>query len=221
MKIYLTVFFAVICSTSYAQTRQCGCATDSMIPNGSIDCSSKKLSNGSELYWQVNCKRVWLTLRNSISKKEIVLDEVPIEYYGYTFRLGFHLAKEYGKTLLFRSGCPVKGPCNFILVDKNTGKRVGEYGELIYDHSEETFYDFVIFFSSESQVTLEYIDTGEKYNFKVNPEHFDALVPEYVFEKVFIKNDILYLQYNQGEIKIDLKSKRRITSAYVQPGGRF
>ena len=206
------MLFVLASTSTYAQGEQCGCAKDSLINNGSIDCSIMKLSDGSELYWQVNCKRVWLTMKRP-DKKTIVLDELPIEYYGYTFRLGFQLAKEYKKTLLFRSGCPANGPCNFILVDKATGKRIDEFGELIYNHSSREFFDFIIYFSRENQLTLDFIDTRIKYNYRVNPKHFNAVVPEYAFDHVFIKDNVLYLQYDSGELKIDLKTKRRITSA--------
>jgi hypothetical protein len=192
----------------YAQTKECGCASDSMINNGSINCSSKRLSDGSELYWQINCERVWLTLKRPDNKK-IVLDEVPIEYFGYTFRLGFQLAKEYKQTLLFRSGCPANGPCNFILVDKRTGKKVTEFGELIYNHTTREFYDFVIYFSRENQITLNYIENSKEYTYKVNPKDFNALIPEYMFKDVFIRDNILHLLYLDKEILIDLKTMKR------------
>lgn len=191
-----------------AQTKECGCASDSMINNGSINCSSKRLSDGGELYWQINCERVWLTLKRPDNKK-IVLDEVPIEFFGYTFRLGFQLAKEYKKTLLFRSRCPANGSCNFILVDKRTGKQIEEFGELIYSHSTREFYDFVIYFSRENEITLDFIENSRKYRYKVNPEDFNALIPEYVFKDVFIKNNVLHLLYSNKEIKIDLITMRR------------
>lgn len=203
MKSSLTIYFILICTVLQAQTKQCGCPTDSLINNGSIDCSTQKLSDGSELYWQINCKRVWLTLKKRNNKK-IVLDEVPFEYFGYTYRLGFQLAREYKKTLLFSSGCPANGPCNFVLVDKNTGRRVNEFGELIYNHSTRQFFDFVIYFSKQNQLTLHYIDSGKKYRYAVHAKDFKALIPEYSFENVFVEDNVLHLQYDFGEIMINL-----------------
>lgn len=89
-------------------------------------------------------------------------------------------------------------------------QQIKEFGELIYNHATDDFYNFVVYFSKQNQITLEYIDTKEKYSYKVNPNDFNALVPEHVLNAVFIKNNILYLQYQIGEVKINLKNKRRI-----------
>jgi len=74
------------------------------------------------MYWQFNCDNIWLTLENKSGNK-FKIDEVPVDLYGYTYRLGYHLIKEYKNNLLFRSGCAATGPCSYILIDKNNGKK--------------------------------------------------------------------------------------------------
>ncbi len=193
----------------FAQKKECGCQSDSLINQYTTDCNTTYLKNGSKLYWQFNCKSIWLTLENK-SGRRTTINTVPIDYYSLTYRIGYHLAKEYKNTLLFRSGCPANGPCNFVLLDKNTGKKIREFGELIYDHSTGQFYDFILYFSSKSSLTLHYIDTNKKYRITVNPEDFNSVTPEYMFDKIYIKKNILILTHprrtenSSGIIKIDL-----------------
>jgi hypothetical protein len=61
--------------------------------NATVSCETRILKNKAKLYWQYNCDNIWLTLQ-TIKGKKIKLDEVPIELYGYTYRLGFHVVKE-------------------------------------------------------------------------------------------------------------------------------
>lgn len=209
MRAFLFIALILQFKFSYGQKKECGCKSDSLINQYTTNCSTTHLKNGSKIYWQFNCNSIWLTLENK-SGKRITLDKVPIEYYSYTYRLGYHLAKEYKKALLFKSGCPANGPCDFVLIDKTSGKKISEFGELIYDHTTNKFYDFVIYFSSPSSLVLHYIDTNKKYKFVVEPDNFNAVVPEYTFNEIYIKNNILTLTYDpvkvrsSGIIKINL-----------------
>lgn len=216
MRAFLLLAFLSLLKLSYGQQKQCGCKTDTLINQYTTDCKTTLLSNGSKLYWQFNCDSIWLTLQNKNGKK-IILDTVPIEYYSYTYRLGYRLVKEYKNTLLFRSDCPANGPCNFNLVDKNSGKRLKQFGELIYDHDEKKFYDFIIYFSSKNYLTLYFIDDNRKYNIRINGDNFNSVVPEYQFNKIDLVGNILTLVYNytkdntlkQAQIIINLKKYAR------------
>jgi hypothetical protein len=134
-------------------------------------------------------------------------------YYPYIYRLGYHFAKEYNKYLLFRSGCPANGPCNFVLVDKKNGKTIKELGELIYNHDSTTFYDFLIFFSDSISITLYFVDKNLSYYIDINPEHFTSIIPEYQFDKIILKDDYLLMEYTYDQggkwmtntISVDLK----------------
>ena len=59
-----------------------------------VSCETFLLQNNSKLYWQNNCNRIWLTLENKNHQK-IVLDEVNVNLFSYTYRLGYHLIKEF------------------------------------------------------------------------------------------------------------------------------
>jgi hypothetical protein len=116
MRATLLILLIVQFSFSLAQKKECGCKSDSFMTQFTTSCKTTYLKNGAKIYWQFNCKSIWLT-HQSKSGKQITIDKIPIELYGYTYRLGYQLAKEYKRTLLFRSGCPANGPCNFVLVD--------------------------------------------------------------------------------------------------------
>ncbi|MFI5152456.1 MAG: hypothetical protein ACHQET_03935 [Chitinophagales bacterium] len=172
------------------------------------DCKTTLLKDGSKLDWQFNCDKIWLTLEFKNGKKEII-DTVPIEYYDYTFRLGYHLFKEFANSLLFRSGCPANGPCNFVLLDKSNGKKISEFGELIYDHETGTIYDFILYLSSKDILTIHYIDTNKKYKIKIDSKQINSVVPEYMFHKISINGNLLTLDYGNKELILDLKKYSR------------
>jgi len=199
------LMFLLFVQLSFGQQKQCECKLDTSINQFTTNCKTTLLNNGSKLYWQFNCNSIWLTLENKIGTK-VIIDTVPIGLYSYTFRLGFQLAKEYKGSLLFRSGCPANGPCNFVLIDKSNGKKLKEFGELIYDHTSKKFYDFVIFLSSSHTLTLYYIDTNRKYKIPINSKDFKAVIQEYEFDDVIVKNNMLTLTYGvKKKIVLDLK----------------
>ncbi len=115
------VFILVFCSYSYGQKKHCFCAKVPEMNSATVSCETAKLKNNSKLYWQYDCNRIWLTLENAKGKKAVI-NEVDVELFGYTYRLGYYLIKEYKNSLLFRSGCPANGPCIYTLIDKNNGK---------------------------------------------------------------------------------------------------
>jgi hypothetical protein len=191
----LIITYLTLTSMCFAQTRQCVCPTDSFITQYTTDCKTKYLKDSSMLYYQFNCDSIWLTLEN---KQKHIVFSMTTEYYSYTYRLGYQLAKEYDKTLLFRSGCPANGPCNFVLVDKKTGKTIKQFGELIYDHSADTpFFSFILYFSDSaiSSLTLHYIDSDKKYKITVDSRQFKGIIPEYEIDDIIVKdNQLTYTQ---------------------------
>ena len=106
-------------SHSFGQQKECYCSKDTLMNTATTNCKTIPLKNKSKLYWQYNCTKIWLTLEDSIGQKRI-LDEVPVELYGYTYRLGFQLIKEFDETILFRGGCAANGPCTYTLINKTT-----------------------------------------------------------------------------------------------------
>ena len=180
------------------QKKICHCDADSLIDE-SLNCETKVLKNGASLYWQFSCDRIWLTLQTASGKKLVIDSVVDKNLAGLTYRLGYHLAHEYKNSLLFRYGCSASGPCRFALINSNSGKKLAEFNELVYDHEKDTFYDFIIYFSADDQLTLRYIDTGKKYRLKVNASEFSELIREYQFDKIELQNNLLTLHYHSGE----------------------
>jgi hypothetical protein len=193
-------------SIASGQVRECHCQAHPEMRDYTTNCRATLLSNGSKLYWQFNCQRVWLTLESAGGKKN-VLNEVPVALADLTYRLGYQLAKEYQSALLFRSSCPANGPCNFVLINKANGKKLQEFGELLYDHSSRQFYDFVLYFSSPNSLAIHYIDTNKRYIIPVsNKELTKALIPEYEFEHITLDNNMLTLTHRTGKLKLDLRT---------------
>lgn len=124
MKTLITfTFFILTFGPLYGQKKQCHCDKDTLMNNATVSCETRMLKNKAQLYWQYNCDKIWLTLETSKGKKTTI-DKVPVEYYGYTYRLGFHFVKEFNNSILFRSGCAANGPCIYTLIDKTTGKKI-------------------------------------------------------------------------------------------------
>jgi hypothetical protein len=184
---YLLAFFAVFLSVGIASA-QCRCESDTLM-NETISCEKTTLTNGAKLYYQFNCDSVWMVLESTDGKKHIIFsDRELVGLHGYVYRLGYQLIHQFQNALLFRFGCPANGPCGFALVDKNTGKQIETFGQLIFGDEEEDNKDYIIYFSdtSLSKVTLHYIDTDKRYTFKVNAKRFETnhtWHPAYCFSK--------------------------------------
>lgn len=125
MKRYFIVLIILIFNLSCGQEKECFCKENTSMNESTVNCETVKLKNKNKLYWQFNCERIWLTLEKTDGVK-LIIDEVPVNLYPYAYRIGFHLLKENKKTLLFRSGCAASGSCNYILIDKNTGKQISK-----------------------------------------------------------------------------------------------
>jgi hypothetical protein len=191
----------------------CGCGQDSLMNENTISCDTTILRNQSKLYYQFNCDSIWLTLEDIQEQKVVLYTEKDNfkQLYGLQYRLGYHLAKEYEKYLLFRTGCPANGPCNFVLIDKTNGKLIKEFGELIYNHQTDELYDFVLYFSeSGDTIIAEFIDTGKQIKIPVKKQHFNAVIPEYIFDNISYENNIISLTYQYEENKTTKEKTIRI-----------
>jgi hypothetical protein len=172
-----------------------------------VSCDTTILSNKAKLYWQYNCDRIWLTLENANGQKNMI-DEVPVELYGYTYRLGFHLIREFDKTILFRSGCPANGPCIYTLIDKNNGNKIKEFDQLIcidtdikWKNAHKYNFDFVVYLSDTTDhLIIYYIDSKRilKVPFK---EKLTSVIPQHQFKEITLNNNILTLTYKLDDNK--------------------
>jgi len=167
------------------------------------------------LYYQFNCDSIWLTLENN--KQKHIIFSMTTEYYSYTYRLGYQFAKEFNSSILFRSGCPANGPCNFILVDKKTGEKITEFGELIYDHSADSpfIHSFILYFTDSllSTITIHYIDSNKKYKIAIDGQQFKGIIPEYEIDNISVNQSQLCFtqpyhnkrKWKTKPVKVDLK----------------
>jgi hypothetical protein len=199
----LALFFYL--PAAYGQQAACHCDKNTDMNSATVSCDTTVLDNGSKLYWQYNCDRIWLTLENT-RKEKYVIDEVSPDLYGYTYRLGFHLEREYRNSLLFRSGCPANGPCIYTLVDKSNGKELKTINQLIGidvavhdDKVSKSNKDYIVYLSDESDSILVYaVDAGKTIKVPFE-ETMSADIPQRQFGKMEIKGNILVLSYEGNE----------------------
>jgi len=176
-----------------------------------VSCDTTTFKNNSILYWQYNCDRIWLTLENSSGQK-FVIDESGVELYNLTYRLGYHLIKEFKESLLFRSGCPANGPCIYTLIDKSNGKKLKEFDQLIcidtdvkWENAHPYEFDFVVYLAYETdQLIINYIDSGKMITIPFK-ENLASVIPEHSFENMTLENNILTLNYQIYELEINIK----------------
>lgn len=176
----------------------CFCENDSLINNYTVSCDTTTLSNNSKLYWRFDCDRIWLTLENKNGQKSVI-DTVPINLYPYTYRLGFHLIKDFDKTILFRSGCPANGPCVYTLIDKTTGNKIKEFDQLICIDTEDAKYafDFVVYLSDTiDSINVYFVDTEKSLKIPFTENLTSAAYPQQQqFKEMSLINNILELTY--------------------------
>jgi len=212
MRLFVTAILLLTFGQILGQKKQCHCDKDTLMNDATVSCETIKLKNNSKLYWQYNCDKIWLTLENKNSKK-IVIDEVEVEFYGYAYRLGYHLIKEYESNLLFRSGCPATGPCTYVLVDKSNGKKVKVFDHLICIDTDSQFenahpyeYDFIVYFTEKYDSLLVYfIDTKKKLKipFDIEKNELTSAIPEHQFQKMSKEGNILTLTYENNKYKVN------------------
>lgn len=208
------------CQSAYAQflnqNKTCGCENDAMMTENTVSCEPTYFDNGSKMYWQFNCDAIWLTLENANGNKRII-DHVDPELYNYTYRLGYHLIREYRKALLFRNGCGAGGPCLYTLVDKNTGKTIEKFSQLIAIDDPNSIYAFNIvveYLENKNALRIYSIENRSSFEVKLQQE-IHAIVPAYQFTNMQVEYGILSLNWitdteDIQQIDIDLTTKKEI-----------
>ena len=217
----LIISILVFCSYSYGQKKHCFCDKVPEMNDATTSCETTRLKNNSKLYWQYDCKRIWLTLENAKGKKAVI-SEVDIELFGYTYRLGYHLIKEYKNSLLFRGGCPANGHCIYTLIDKKNGKKIKQFEQLINidtdiarQNPHPYQFDFVVYLSDSNNLKIYYIDSKKTLTvpFRAFKDISNSILPEFQFKEMTLKDDLLTLYYETDDkknkvLKINLKNKK-------------
>jgi len=216
MKTLIISILTLINVSAYGQVARCFCEKDTLMNGATVSCDTTDFDNQSKIYWQYNCDSIWLTLENKLEQK-IIIDQVQVDLFNLTFRLGYHLIKEFDQSLLFRSGCPANGPCRYILIDKKNGQRIKEFHQLIcidtdvaWKKPQKYQYDFVVYLSYDSDKLVVYFIESKKTIRAPFNEKLNSVIPEQQFDKLTVENEILNVWYlnNLDELKkveIDLK----------------
>ena len=189
--------------------------------NATVSCEINILKNKAKYYWQYNCDKIWLTLE-TINGKSIILNEVPVKYYSYTYRLGFHFVKEFQNAILFRSGCPANGPCFYTLIEKTTGKKIKQFGQLICIdtdlNNEEYKFNFLVYLTDE-KLNLYFVNTKKIISVPFTKNGLKNIIPEFGLTNLTLKNNKIRINYEsdldekhlniQKILVIDLKKYSR------------
>lgn len=219
MKRYLTTLLILISIPAFGQVKNCFCEMDTLMNNATISCETKTFTNKTKIYWQYNCDNIWLTFEN-INGQRIIIDEVPTELYSYTYRLGFHLIKEFDKTILFRSGCLASGSCIYNLIDKNTGKKLKEFHQLIcidtdakWENAHKYNFNFIVYLSNNSDSLIIYFVDNKKTLKIPFKEKLTSASPQHQFDEMTLESNILTIYYSidnniKKNLKIDLNDKK-------------
>ncbi|MFH7002505.1 hypothetical protein [Flavobacterium bizetiae] len=223
MKIVVIVIFMVFSQFSFAQN--CSCKEKPQL-NEIISCEKTIFKNGAKIYRQFNCDSSWLVFENKAKKKKILfsLDKDLIELTG---RLGYTGWIEYGNTFMIEnrlvSGCC--DPLEYVLFDKNNGRKIANLGREIY-RSDIKKYPYFVTIDSEESNFLSFLNLSTNKIFKINlPKgRIDKTLKittvifyQTLFEEGEIKNGIFNIKYRYktqrngkwliAEIKVDLNKQ--------------
>jgi len=220
MKIIVTFIFIIISQFSSAQN--CSCKERPQL-NEIISCEKTTFKNGAKIYYQFNCDSSWLVFESKTKEKKKLfsLDKDLIELTG---RLGYTSWAEYNNTFIIEnrlvSGCC--DPSEFVLFNKNNGKKIANLGREIY-HSDIKKYPYFVTIDSEKSDFISFLNLSSNKIFKISlPKGridktlkiINGTYAEALFEEGKIKNGTFYIKYKYktkdngkwliGDIKVDL-----------------
>jgi len=220
MKIIVTFICLIISQFSSAQN--CSCKERPQL-NEIISCEKTTFKNGAKIYYQFNCDSSWLVFESKTKEKKKLfsLDKSLIELTG---RLGYASWIEYENTFIIEkrlvSGCC--DPPEYVLFDKNNGKKIANLGREIY-HSDIKKYPYFVTIDSEKSDFVSFLNLSTNKIFKISlPKGridktlkiINGTYAETLFEEGKIKNGTFDIKYKYktndngkwliGDIKVDL-----------------
>ena len=197
MKNILTTLFLTFTLAGHCQ-KHCFCDRDTMLKKY-ISCDTTLLKNDAKLYNQFDCDSLITILESSVGiKYHILTMQTNLTFY---VRLQPHLIHDFDKSILVSSGCSANGLCNHYLFDKENGRAINTFGNIIYTDDSQ---NFIIYFANLDSLILHYIDSDKKYFIKFPGERFENtlaksipdIVPESLFDESKITNNIVTLKYH-------------------------
>lgn len=224
-KIVILLFFY---SFQNANAQNCFCPKDSFL-NELISCDTVLLKGKSKVYYQFNCDSSWLTFENSKGEKS-VLFYLDSELIDLTYKLGWHVWKDYDETVLFvareTSGLPTT--LYYSLYNKNT-QNIRTFSHVVYD-CYDSLCDFILYFpdSTYNYLNLYMFNSSKEYKidlpknllYESFQQYFGLFMYiENLFEEPTINGNVYTFPYTyfdkensiekKGEISIDLKKYSR------------
>jgi hypothetical protein len=202
MKTITVVLFLVLSQFGFAQ-KKCGCTSNDLLSE-SISCDVTTFKNGAKIYRQFTCDSSWLVFENK--QKKIILYSLEEELVALTERLGYVGWTEYKKTFLIEnrmiSGCC--DPSQFILFDKNTGKKIRELGTQIYYDPSPKYPVFITLDGENADyITVLNVENNKTIRYKLPKNRIDLtlrisseLFAEALFDDGEIKNGKFTTSYN-------------------------
>lgn len=209
MRIIITIILGIISQICLAQN--CYCCKQPQL-NEIISCKKTILKNGAKIYRQFNCDSSWIVFENKATKKKILFS-LHKELIDLTERLGYSSWTEYKKAFIIEnrlvSGCC--DPPEFILFNKNNGKKIAEIGREVY-HSKIEKYPYFISIDKEKSNFLSFLNLDTNKIFRINLpkgrikktlKYTNSIFSEYLFEKGEIKNGIFEIKYKYKNTEKD------------------
>lgn len=197
----MTVIFVFV--SQFCLSQNCSCKKLPKL-NEIISCEKSTFNNGTKIYRQFNCDSSWLVFESKARKKRILfsLDKNLIEL---TEKLGYTSWVEYKSTFIIEnrliSGCC--DPPEYVLFDKNSGKKIAELGREVF-HSEIQKYPYFVTIDKGKYSFLSFLNLNTNKIFKINLpkgridqalKKSNYIFAEYLFEKGEIKNGIFEIKY--------------------------
>ncbi|MFV5690703.1 hypothetical protein ACM55K_01615 [Flavobacterium sp. LT1R49] len=193
--------------------------------NEIISCEKTIFKNGAKIYREFTCDSSWVVFESKSKKKKILFSIDDKELIEYTGKLGFAEWVEYKNSFLVEyhtiSGCC--DPYEYILFDKNSGKKIANIGRQIFV-SENNKYPYFVTIDKDKSNFLNFLNLETNKIFKIDlPKgriektlkitngHFS----ETLFEDGEIKNGFFEIKYKYkktekdkwlfGKVTVDLK----------------
>ncbi len=190
----------------YVYGQQCSCSQKPELKDV-LSCEAALLQNGAKIYWEYDCNSSWITFQKGNEKRKIFeLEKAFIELSG---RLGYRNWTEYKNSFLIEnslvSGCCQ--PSEYILFDKNNGRKIAELGTVIFI-SDTKNPPYIVTLKNNHQLLYTNLNNNTSYPVKI-PEKIientlknsEELYPENLFKNIHVKNKVLFISLKYKESK--------------------
>lgn len=140
--------FLFLSYTSYGQSCYC---KDNKELSSIINCEKYYFSNGNSINWTYDCNGSYLIFENKVGSK--ILFDLEKELIDFTGRLGYTYWQEFKDYFIITNKLSSGSqPAEYILFDKNSGKKIKELGNELIQNEDYIF--FVNFYGDDFYMIL-------------------------------------------------------------------